>query len=346
MTGMPPQPREGCPKHMAMGPCGGVRDGGGCEVIPGPCVFPTPAGWPHPVRAVPPRRVPLILADYTAAPYSVPMLTTVAGTLAASCDAVLVGEHQNRPDFPPVLLASLLRDAGARAWVTLACRDRNRIVLEQELNGLRHLDVDAVLCVTGDARGYDVRPDVTQVFDLDGPRLAALAAGAGLTAAVPETPAAHPRALRPARLVQKQRAGAAVAVLNHASAATVSAFMAGAAAAGVTIPVIAGVAVFTDEPSAAVLSALPGLELDPAAVTAVLAATDPVEAGITAAAREAAALLALPGIAGVNLSGLGSARGYEYAATVKAELGRRIREEHGHEGTGHDGTGERDPGYD
>ena len=75
------------------------------------------------------------------------------------------------------------------------------------------------------------------------------------------------------------------------------------------------------------LSALPGLELDPAAVQAVLGAPDPVEAGIAAAVREAKALLAVPGIAGVNLSGLGSARGYQYAATVKAELARRIREE-------------------
>ena len=197
------------------------------------------------------------------------MLTTVAGALAADCDAVLVGEHQNRPDFPPTLLASLLQAAGARPWMTLACRDRNRIVLEQELNGLRHLDVDAVLCVTGDARAYDVRPDVTQVFDLDGPRLAALAASVGLTAAVPETPAAPPRDLRPDRLAQKQRAGAAVAVLNHAAVDTVTAFMAGSARAGVTIPVIAAVAVFTDEPSAAVLSALPGLELNPVAVRAV-----------------------------------------------------------------------------
>jgi methylenetetrahydrofolate reductase (NADPH) len=324
------RPADGCPKHMVMGPCGGVRDGGGCEVIAGPCVFEVPATWPdaNRVAAVPPRRVPLVLADYTADPYSVPMLTAVAGTLAASCDAVLVGEHQNRPDFPPVLLASLLQAAGARPWISLACRDRNRLVLEQELNGLRHLDVDAVLCVTGDARGHDVRPDVTQVFDLDGTRLAALAAATGLTAAVPEAPAAPPRDLRPERLAQKQRAGAAVAVLNHAATGTVAAFMAGAARAGVTIPVIAGVAVYTDEPSAAVLHALPGLELDQAAVSAVLADPDPVEAGLAAAAREAAALLAIPGVAGVNLSGLGSARGYAYAATVKAELGRRIREAH------------------
>jgi methylenetetrahydrofolate reductase (NADPH) len=321
-------PREGCPKHMAMGPCGGVREGGGCEVISQPCVFATPATWPEPVPAVPLRQAPLILADYTADSYSVPMLTAVAGALAADCDAVLVGEHQNRPDFPPTLLASLLQAAGARPWMTLACRDRNRIVLEQELNGLRHLDVDAVLCVTGDARAHDVRPDVTQVFDLDGPRLAALAASVGLTAAVPETPAAPPRELRPARLAQKQRAGAAVAVLNHAAVDTVTAFMAGAAQTGVTIPVIAGVAVFTDEPSAAVLSGLPGLELDPASVRAILTAPDPIEAGIAAAAREAREMLAVPGVAGVNLSGLGSARGYQYAATIKAELARRIREGH------------------
>ncbi|HEY0936063.1 MAG TPA: methylenetetrahydrofolate reductase C-terminal domain-containing protein [Trebonia sp.] len=320
-------PRAGCPKHMVMGPCGGVRPDGGCEVIPEACVFPVPAGWPDPVPAVPLRRVPLILADYTADPYSIPMLTAVAGTLAADCDAVLVGEHQNRPDFPPVLLAALLQAAGARPWMTLACRDRNRIVLEQELNGLRYRGVDGVLCVTGDARAYDVRPDVTQVFDLDGPRLAALAASVGLTAAVPETPSAPPRDLRPDRLAQKQRAGAAVAVLNHAAVDTVTAFMSGAARAGVTMPVIAAVAVFTDERSAAVLSALPGLELDPAAVQAVLTAPDPVEAGIGAAVREAAALLAIPGVTGVNLSGLASDRGYRYAAALKAELARRIRAE-------------------
>jgi methylenetetrahydrofolate reductase (NADPH) len=327
VAALPSGPREGCPKHMVMGPCGGVRAGGGCEVIPGPCVFPAPARWPESaaVAAVPLRRAPLILADYTADPYSVPVLTRVAGTLAADCDAVLVGEHQNRPDFPPVLLASLLQTAGARPWITLACRDRNRIVLEQELNGLRQIEVDAVLCVTGDARGYDVRPDVTQVFDLDGPRLAALAASVGVSAVVPETPAAPPRDLRPLRLASTLRAGAAAAVLNHAATDTVTAFMAGAAAAGVSIPVIAAVALYTDELSAAVLSALPGLELDLGAVRSVLASPDPVEAGIAAAAAEAVALLAIPGVTGVNLSGLGSARGYEYAATVKAELARRIR---------------------
>ena len=154
-----------------MGPCGGVRADGSCEVPPQPCVFATPAEWTEPVGAVPVpgsvpgsvplRTVPRILTDFSSEPWSAAMLASVAAALAPSCDAVLVGEHQDRPDFPPTLQASLLLAAGVRPWLTLTCRDRNRIVLEQELTGLRELGVDAVLCVTGDARAYDVRPDVT-----------------------------------------------------------------------------------------------------------------------------------------------------------------------------------------
>ena len=70
---------------------------------------------------------------------------------------------------------------------------------------------------------------------------------------------------------------------------------------------MAEVAVFTDDRSAAVLAAL-GTEIDPATVRTVLSAADPVAAGIDAAVAEAQALLAA-GAAGVNLSGLASARG-------------------------------------
>jgi 5,10-methylenetetrahydrofolate reductase len=284
--------------------------------------------WTGVVPDTAPVAAPLILTDFSCVPFDPEDVAATAGILGPSCDAVLVGEHQNRPDFPPTLMSRMLLDAGATPWITLSCRDRNRIVLEQELRGLMLLGVPTVLCVTGDGRGYDVRPDVTQTFDLDGPRLVSLAASVGMTAAVPETPTAPPVVGRPARLVQKQRAGASLAVLNHvASPAMVAEFMAAARAAGLVIPVVAAVAVLTDERSAAVLAGLPGLALDDAIVDGILSAADPIEAGIEAAVAEARALLSIDGVEGVNVSGLASAAGGRIGSGIKAEVGRRIRAE-------------------
>ncbi|WP_308192158.1 methylenetetrahydrofolate reductase C-terminal domain-containing protein [Mycobacterium sp. MYCO198283] len=320
--------REACPKRMEFGPCGGVRPDGQCEMRAGPCAFPDVVPWSGPPAAGAAAVAPLILTDFSCAPFDPADVAATAETLRDACDAVLVGEHQNRPDFPPALMGRLLLDSGVRPWITLTCRDRNRIILEQDLRGLQLIGVETVFCVTGDGRAYDVRPDVTQTFDLDGPRLVALAASLGMVAAVPETPTAPPVHARPARLVEKQRAGARLAVLNHVtSPATVAEFMAAARAAGLTMPVVGAVAVFTDLVSAAVLQGLPGLALDENVVASVLAAPDPVEAGIEAAVAEARALLAIDGIEGVNLSGSASASGTGVGSEIKAEVGRRIRAE-------------------
>jgi len=294
----------------------------------GPCIFDELVPWGGPVATRPPVRAPLVLTDFSCAPFDEQDVVRTAGVLAGSCDAVLVGEHQNKPDFPPTLMGRLLLDAltgsGVTPWITLSCRDRNRVVLEQELRGLRSIGADTVMCVTGDGRGYDVRPDVTQTFDLDGPRLVALAASLDMVAAVPETPTAPPVNARPRRLVEKQKAGAGIAVLNHVPYPHIVArFMESGRAAGLTIPVIAAVAVFTDTASAAVLQGLPGLELDPAVTQRVLGAADPVEAGIEAAVEEARALLSIDGIEGVNISGSASASGG--GAAIKAEVGRRVK---------------------
>jgi 5,10-methylenetetrahydrofolate reductase len=325
---MPAEPDPRCPKRMAYGPCGGVRADLGCELGDRPCPFTTGPAVPwegDPVRAAP-VDVPLVLTDLTVRPYDPGSVRRVVAILAPVSDGLLVGEHQNRPDLPPTLFASEVLAAGGRPWTTLTCRDRNRIVLEQELVGLRALGVEGVLCVTGDARGQGVRPDATQVFDLDGTRLAALAASLGVPVAVPEAPDAPPVGLRPERVLQKQHAGAGVCVLNHVrTPGRVARFVAAARAAGATLPFVAAVAVYTDERSARVLQRFPGLGIDPAAVEAVLAAPDPVRAGIEAAVAEAVALLAIPGVAGVNLSGLASGLGEEPAAEVKAAVAAGIR---------------------
>lgn len=315
-----------CPKKMVFGPCGGVQHDGVCEMRPHPCVFDEIRTWTLPAAPPVPIQVPLVLADLSAPPADRATLVAAARIVAPNCDAVLVGDHQDRPDYPPTMLARMLAEAGAVPWVTLACRDRNRYGLEQELHGLAEDGLATVLCVTGDGRAFDVRPDVTQVFDLDGTRLAALAASLGLPVAVAETPNAPPIPLRPGRLVQKQRAGAGAAVLNHVrAAADVGTFVAKCRAEGLTLPLLASVAVYTDARSAAVLAALPGLELDQDSVDRVLAAPDPIAAGIARAVAEAHAMLAVEGVAGVNLSGMASARGPIFAAEVQSAVGHAIR---------------------
>jgi 5,10-methylenetetrahydrofolate reductase len=336
---MPLTGEPACPKHMVFGPCGGVRADLSCEMAAHRCPFterPAAPEWTEPVAGRQPPAAsalleaagagPVVVTDLTLPPYDAGAVSRITAILAGSCDALLVGEHQNRPDFPPTLMASLIRQAGGTGWLTLTCRDRNRLLLEQELRGLRIAGADGVLCVTGDGRAPAVRPGGTQVFDLDGTRLAGLAASLGVAAAVAESPDAPPRSLRPARLLAKQRAGARLAFLNHVgSGAALAAFVRACRDLGVSLPLIAGVAVYTDPRSAQVLRNFPGLELDPAPVARVLAAADPVAAGIDAAVAEARQLLAVDGVGGVNLSGLASDRGEIFAAEVKAEVGRRIR---------------------
>jgi 5,10-methylenetetrahydrofolate reductase len=320
---------------MVYGPCGGVRQPNLCEVDDHPCPFVDgplvtwreappplrPASWP---AASQDRAV--ILTDLRVRPFDLGSIASVTRALAVDSDALLIGEHQNRPDFPPSFAARAVADAGGHPWVTLTCRDRNRVVLEAELEALVASPVAGVHCVTGDARAPSVRADASQVFDLDGVRLAALARARRLVVSVAATPAAAPRALRPLRLLQKQRAGADLCIVNHAGGpGPVRDFVAACRAVGVTMPFIACVAVFTDARSAAVLQGFPGLVLDPDECRQVLTAADPREAGIRAAVVQAREMLAIPGVAGVNLSGSATSGPEDESAAIMAEVAARLR---------------------
>jgi methylenetetrahydrofolate reductase (NADPH) len=326
-----------CPKRMVYGPCGGVRPGGACEVDDRPCPFvdrPT-VRWagPQPATPVVPfatalgREGPVIVTDLRVRPFDVRSIAAVTARVAAASDAVLVGEHHVRPDFPPAMMARLVQEAGGTPWVTLTCRDRNRVVLEAELAALAEVGAAGVHCVTGDSRARSVRDDATQVFDLDGTRLAALAAEAGLCPSVAATPAAPPTAERPARLLEKERAGAAACFVNHAGGSeAVARFVAAARRRGVTIPFIPCVAVITDLESLVVLERFPGLVIDPTVRRAVLQAADGRETGIAAAVDEAVRMLGIDGVVGVNLSGSATAGPEEESAAIMDEVARRLRE--------------------
>jgi len=269
----------------------------------------------------------VIVTDLRVRPFDRRSIEAVTRTLAPASDAVLVGEHHVRPDFPPTQMADLVRAAGGEAWVTLTCRDRNRVVLESELAGLAAAGVAGVHCVTGDSRARSVRDDATQVFDLDGTRLAALAAAAGLCPSVAATPAAPPLAQRAARLFEKQRAGAQVCFVNHAGgSAGVERFVVAARRRGVTIPFVPCVAVITDRASLVVLERFPGLVIDPALRQAVLDATDGRAVGIAAAIEEGLRMLRIEGVVGVNLSGSATSGPEHESARIMAEVATGIRE--------------------
>jgi 5,10-methylenetetrahydrofolate reductase len=271
---------------------------------------------------------PLVVADVPAAALDLDALRRAADGLAGTVDAGLTGDHARaRVQLPPVLRAQALAAAGVPPWVGLNCRDRNRVALEGELAGLAAVGVAAVHCVTGDHTASGHRPDAAPVFDLDGTALASLAAARGLTASVAATPLAPPPAARPARLAAKAAAGAAVGVVNHSGdAAVVADFVAACRAAGAgEMTFLACVPVVVSAASAAELSRLAGLVLPAGLVDRVGGSRHPWAVGVAEAVRFAEAVLAVPGVSGVDLSGV-AAPGEEPAlARAMATIGRHLR---------------------
>jgi methylenetetrahydrofolate reductase (NADPH) len=323
---------------MVFGPCGGVRPGGECEVGGIPCPFvdrppvrvdgaamartgPGGQGGPGDVTGA-----PLVIVDARPLEATLEAATQLGHEHRDWCDAVLLGEHHDRVDLPGSVIAYAARQAGARPWVTLACRDRNAVALESELAACRALEIDVVHCVTGDLRAPHVRPGTTPVFDLDGPRLARMAAGMGLTVSVAESPLAEPTAVRPLRAADKSKAGASWCFVNVGiGAEALDTFIRAARAAGSTMRFIACVAAFTDEEGATRLARLPGVGLDRDEVRRVLDAPRPVEAGIDRTVAEARALLQVDGVDGIDLSGPAATTSAADRVAVMRAIAERLR---------------------
>ncbi|ALJ22181.1 methylenetetrahydrofolate reductase C-terminal domain-containing protein [Microbacterium sp. No. 7] len=330
-----------CPKHMEYGPCGGVGFDGSCEVDAAlPCAFAAsaPREWRGgeasaaresagavAMRALLATRA-VVVADFPARALDARSIAECAEALRGSVDAVLAGDHGSaRVQFSPTYRAHLIAREGIAPMIGLNCRDRNRVALEGELAGLADVGVAAVHCITGDHTQTGSRPDAQPVFDLDSTELAALARATGHLVTVAEAPTTPPVAHRPARLVQKERAGAELCFVNHCGGAEpVRRFIAAARALGSRAGFVPCLPIVLDEGSAALLRSFTTLALPPGYVDGILSQRDVRSAGIAAAVALGRELLAVDGVVGVDLSG-GAAPGEEcaYAGAV-AEIGREL----------------------
>lgn len=191
-----------CPKRMLIGPCGGVGDDDACEIELGhACVFLDPARQQTQaadeerfLETLTPRRpwqwgssfqdrldagafafvAEVNGADSADAQGFVEAATQIAGV----ADIVSITDHSGaNVHMGNVSAVAHLMAAGIETMPTFACRDRNRMSLQGDLLGVASLGVRNALLVTGNHVRVGDSPNATPVFDLDSPRLLAIADG-------------------------------------------------------------------------------------------------------------------------------------------------------------------------
>jgi 5,10-methylenetetrahydrofolate reductase len=254
-----------------------------------------------------------------------------AAEIAGFADACLTGDHPGaRVQFPPSYRARLLADEGVTAWAGINCRDRNRVAIEGEIAACADAGVAGVHCVTGDHPGSGHRPAAAAVFDLDSIELVELASSAaalpsGPLCSVAHAPAAPPATRRLARLLAKISAGADVVFVDHCGGPGQFAdAVAALREAGFDGLVLCCVPVVTSAGAAEVVASFAAERLPPGYLDEIMSAPDPAKSGVTAAVHFAEAVLAVPGVDGVNLSA-GAGPGQERdVMRAMAEVSRRV----------------------
>ena len=126
-------------------------------------------------------------------------------------------------------------------------------------------------------------------------------------------------------MLAKVNAGADVVFVDHCGGpGQLADAVAALREAGFDGLVFCCVPVVTSAGAAAVVASFAADRLPPGYLDAIMSAPDPAESGVTAAAAFAEAVLAAPGVNGVNLSA-GAGPGQELAATrAMAEVSRRV----------------------
>ena len=83
-------------------------------------------------------------------------------------DALNVTDNQSSVmRISSLAVCELIKKAGGEPILQMTCRDRNRIGLQADLLGAHVLDVNSVLCLTGDYVTVGDHPGAMPVFDLD-----------------------------------------------------------------------------------------------------------------------------------------------------------------------------------
>ncbi len=243
--------------------------------------------------------------------------------LVGYVDAVNVTDNPTASaHMSPLAGVSFVAEAGLEPTLQLTARDRNRLAITADLLGAWALGARNVMCLSGDPMAVGDHPDAAPAGDLsvlDMVRLARRLRDEGRTLAgseiaapptyligVADVPLADP--YDPARLEQKLDAGADVVW-------TQIAFDVEALAAWADVvrplgfleraPVLVGVAPLQSPGAARFMDKLPGVHVPPAFLAALeKAGPDAAAVGLDLAAGVVAGVRAIPGVAGVHLTGI------------------------------------------
>jgi methylenetetrahydrofolate reductase (NADPH) len=95
-------------------------------------------------------------------------LKALSRALPPDLDAVVVADNPDRIRGSAFSVAVMLcKEKQASVILSMATRDRNRIALMSDALGAAALDVEAILCMSGNHQSLDICPEAAAAYDID-----------------------------------------------------------------------------------------------------------------------------------------------------------------------------------